>query len=174
MGSHAQRDNELFDVVDDGNEIIGRDTRANVHRLGLKHRAAHVLVFDRAGKLFLQKRSLAKDTGAGQWDSSAAGHLDAGEGYDAAIVRELEEELGINVAAAPERVLFIEACEATGQEFVWVYRLEHEGPFRLNPAEIETGRWFAPAEVERWIEETPEELTSGFILIWRRLRSRTL
>src|SRR5712671_919050 len=89
---------EIFDVVNQHDEVIGRETRREVHRQGLMHRAVHVLVFNRAGQVFLQKRSLRKDRQPGLWDSSASGHLDSGEDYDACAVRELREELGLRLA----------------------------------------------------------------------------
>src|SRR5262245_26351168 len=119
---------EVFDVVNDRDEVIGQAPRSEIHRLGLKHRAVHVLVFNAKGELFLQKRSLAKDCFPGTWDSSASGHLDHGETYDACAIRELREEIGIELQEIPMRLFKIDACPETGQEFVWVYRCEAEGP----------------------------------------------
>ncbi len=166
---HAQRQDEIFDVVNERDEVIGQRTRGEVHRLGLRHRAVHVLVFNQRGELFLQKRSLKKDTFPGAWDSSASGHLDTGEDYDACAVRELREELGWVTTQRPQRLFKIEACEKTGQEFVWVYRLDAEGPFTLHPEEIETGGWFTPENITRWMAEKPEEFAHALLLIWRRL-----
>ena len=160
---------EIFDVVNERDEVIGRTPRKEVHARGLMHRAVHVLVFNARGDVFLQKRSMQKDTARGKWDSSASGHLDSGEDYDACAVREVREEIGLQLAQAPERILRIEACKETGQEFVWVYRFASEGPFTLHPDEIECGDWFAPAEVTRWITEKPQEFASAFVLIWRKL-----
>src|SRR5438046_2178358 len=95
---------EFFDVVDEKDEVIGRASRAEVHRRGLKHRAVHVLVFNSRGQLFLQKRSQTKDTFPGAWDSSAAGHLCCGEQYDGCALRELEEEIGLAPSTPPERL----------------------------------------------------------------------
>ena len=104
--------------------------------------------------MFLQKRSLKKDRQPGVWDSSASGHVDSGEDYDACAVRELREEIGLQLDAAPKRLFKLAACAETDQEHVWVYRCQAEGPFRLDPDEIERGGWFAPEEVTRWMEET--------------------
>jgi isopentenyl-diphosphate Delta-isomerase len=172
--NEAQRSDEIFDVVNERDEVIGQRTRGEVHRLGLRHRAVHVLAFNGRGELFLQKRSLAKDTFPGAWDSSASGHLDAGEDYDACAVRELREEIGLVVTEAPKRLLRLEACADTGQEFVWVYRLESEGPFILHPAEIETGGWFAPHKVTRWIEERPGDFARAFRRIWAEVNRASL
>src|SRR5213593_3474588 len=94
---------EIFDVVNERDEVIGQQVRHEVHRLGLKHRAVHVLVFNTRGEIFLQKRSLKKDRQPGLWDSSASGHLDSGETYDACALRELREELGLELSAPLER-----------------------------------------------------------------------
>ena len=160
---------EIFDVVNDRDEVIDRQPRPEVHRLGLKHRAVHVLVFNQRGEVFLQKRSMTKDTFPGAWDSSASGHLDSGEDYDACAIRELREEIGLAVTAVPQRLFKIDACSQTGQEFVWVYQLESEGPFVLHPEEIERGGWFSPEAVDDWMRKKPEVFAHALLLIWRKL-----
>ncbi len=158
---------EIFDIVNERDEVVGRLPRFQVHRDGIKHRAVHVLVFNARGELFLQKRSRKKDCFPGAWDSSASGHLDSGEEYDACAVRELREELGITIATPPRRLFKIAACSETGHEFAWVYRLESEGPFTLHPEEIDCGGWFAPAHVSDWVKICPGDFASGFVLIWK-------
>src|SRR5215469_17657864 len=95
---------EIFDVVNDRDEVIDRRPRSVVHRLGLLHRAVHVLVYNSRGQIFLQKRSIKKDRQPGLWDSSASGHLNSGEDYDACAVREVEEEIGLRLSAVPQRL----------------------------------------------------------------------
>jgi isopentenyldiphosphate isomerase len=160
---------EIFDVVNERNEVIGQELRSVVHRTGLKHRAVHVLVFNSRGDLFLQKRSMAKDCFPGTWDSSASGHLDQGEEYDACSLREVREELGYELKRVPQRLFEIAACPETGQEFVWVYRCELEGPFKLQWSEVETGGWFAPEVVTHWTQNWPEDFAPSFVLIWKKL-----
>src|SRR5205807_7544353 len=109
---------EIFDVVNERDEVIGRQSRSEVHRLGLMHRAVHVLVFNSRGQIFLQKRSLKKDRQPGLWDSSTSGHVDSGEDYDACAVRELREEIGLLLATPPERQFKLAACPDTDQEHV--------------------------------------------------------
>ena len=159
---------EIFDVVNERDAVVGQAARSEVHRRGLNHRAVHVLVFNARGELFLQKRSMKKDCFPGAWDSSASGHLDRGEDYDACAVREVREELGVQLPGTPERLFKVEACAETGHEFVWVYHCRHEGPFMLHPEEIESGGWFAQEEVSRWMHEQPADFASGLVLIWRR------
>jgi isopentenyl-diphosphate delta-isomerase len=159
---------EFFDVVNERDEVIGRAPRREVHARDLRHRAIHVLVFNARGEVFLQKRSLTKDTSPGLWDSSTSGHVDAGEDYDACAVRELREEIGLGVAACPARLMRIAACVETGWEFVWVYHCVREGPFTLHPEEIERGDWFTPERVTAWVAGSPREFASAFQMIWQR------
>ena len=163
---------EIFDVVNERDEVIGRETRREVHRTGLKHRAVHVFVFNSRGEVFLQKRSLTKDSSPGLWDSSASGHLDCGEDYDACAVRELREEIGLKLSESPRRVFKVEACRETGQEFVWLYRSASEGPFTLNPEEIERGGWFTAQRVTEWIAERPQDFAPAFMLLWKKYLMR--
>jgi isopentenyl-diphosphate delta-isomerase type 1 len=160
---------ELFDVVNEYDEVVGEAPRPEVHRRRLRHRAVHVLVFNSRRQLFMQRRSLTKDCHPGAWDSSASGHLMVGEEYDEAAVRELEEELSWSTDELLQRLFKLEASEATGQEFVWVYRCGAEGPFRLHPEEIAEGRWFDVGEVDRWLADQPEAFAPSFPLIWQEL-----
>jgi isopentenyldiphosphate isomerase len=162
---------EIFDVVNERDEVVDRKPRSEVHRLGLLHRAVHVLVFNSHGDIFLQKRSMTKDRQPGLWDSSASGHVDSGENYEATAVRELWEEIGLRASPAPEPLFKMTPCPETDQEFVWVYRCKSEGPFDLNPDEIECGGWFAPEAVTQWMKERPQDFATAFLLIWRKLDS---
>lgn len=160
---------EIFDVVNERDEVIGQCPRSEVHRRGLRHRAVHVLVFNGRGEIFLQKRSMSKDTFPGVWDSSASGHLDTGEDYDACAIRELREEIGLVLSQPPQRMFKVEACPETGSEFVWFYRCESEGPFVLCPEEVESGDWFSPERITTWMREQPADFAPALILIWSRL-----
>ncbi len=162
---------EIFDVVNDRDEVIGRERRSEVHRLGLMHRATHVLVFNGRGQVFLQKRSKTKDRQPGLWDSSASGHLGTGENYDACAARELREEIGLDAGSALERLFSLPASPETDQEHVWVYRCKAEGPFSLDPAEVEEGGWFDPEDVSRWMAERPGDFAGALLQIWRRVAS---
>jgi isopentenyl-diphosphate delta-isomerase type 1 len=160
---------EIFDVVNERDEVIGQKPRSEVHACGLLHRAVHVLVFNSRGEIFLQKRSMKKDRQPGVWDSSSSGHVDSGENYDETAVRELCEEIGLKLDAPPQKLFKIDACAETDAEFVWIYRCASEGPFQLHPDEIETGGWFPPEKVSRWIAARPQDFASAFVLIWGML-----
>ncbi len=160
---------ELLSVVDDSDTVIEQRTRGEIHRLGLRHRAVHVLIFDPSSRIYLQKRSNNKDINPGLWDSSAAGHVDAGETYDQCVIRELREELGIRLEKLPRMLFKLAPMLSTGMEFCQVYRLEHSGPFDVNSEEIADGCWYTKAQINDWIENG-SGLTETFCVIWRALQ----
>lgn len=157
---------EIFDVVDENDAVIGQAPRREVHERHLLHRAIHLFVFNAKGELFLQKRSHLKDAHPNTWDSSAAGHLDQGEDYDTAAVRELEEELGIK-GVALEPLATIAPSAATGWEHVRLYRCEWRGAIRYPCSEIAHGAYFPLDVIQRWIAHRPEDFASGFIECFR-------
>jgi len=165
--------NELLSVVDENDCIIDTCPRHIIHATGLRHRAVHILVFNEQGQLFLQKRSMKKDLNGGLWDTSAAGHVDAGEDYDISAVREIEEELGIS-AHTLELLFKLPATADIGMEFIQVYRCLHNGPFSLAPDEIDEGDWFSVAEISGRIAADDQRLTETFKAIWREFEALAL
>ena len=164
----AQHDGELFDVVDENDQVVATKLRTEVHDANLLHRAVHILVFNQDGELLLQKRSAWKDREPSKWDSSAAGHLEPGESYEAGAVRETEEELGIRPQLTP--IGKIRACSNTGQEFVEVFTAKHDGPFVLPPSEIEDAAFFPIPIVDHWLAKRPHDFAPGFWEVWKLYR----
>jgi isopentenyl-diphosphate delta-isomerase type 1 len=162
---------EWLPIVDETDQVIGQKTRQQIHQLQLRHRAVHILVFNSQGQIFLQKRSMQKDLNKGLWDTSAAGHVDPGETYLQAARRELQEELGID---AELQFLFkLDASEQTGMEFIEVYRCVHEGPFDLNPQEIDDGVWMTPDALQEQLTHQTLPVTETFKLIWQQYQKQT-
>jgi len=131
----------------------------------------HVFAFNKRGDLLLQKRSPLKDLCPGLWDSSVSGHLDSGEDYATAAVRELEEEMGIISAEAPEEIARITPCQETGWEHVRLYRVRYDGSLRYPSAEVETAVWFPLGELSAWIAARPADFAPGFLECWEKFKS---
>jgi 16S rRNA (adenine1518-N6/adenine1519-N6)-dimethyltransferase len=161
---------EVFDVVDAEDQVVRTASRHTVHTEKLLHRAVHIFVFNRRGELFLQRRSRWKDMHPLKWDSSAAGHVNSGQNYDETAPRELEEELGVK--AAVTLVGSISARQETGWEHVRLYSAAHDGPFTLEPAEIDTGGFFTLEQVSRWIASRPGDFANGFLECFRLLQHK--
>ena len=152
---------ELLDIVDTHNHVIGRAFRSEVHgNPALLHRVVHVLVFNREGGLFLQKRAEDKDVQPGKWDTSVGGHVDAGEDGITAALRELAEELGIPPKGekAPKLIFlhaYIHANEYES-EFVHTWMCRWNGPFILQKSEISEGRFWDVKEIDFPAAESPD------------------
>jgi 16S rRNA (adenine1518-N6/adenine1519-N6)-dimethyltransferase len=163
-------ENELFPVVDKMDRILRHAARSEVHGDNLRHRAVHILIFNERGELYLQQRSRCKDRHPLLWDSSAAGHVMVGEGYDEAAKRELKEELRVNLPL--KKVLKLSASPQTGQEFIWLYRGQLRGNITPNRSEIETGAFLTPTTMDGWVAARPENFAPGFLKCWRAFRQR--
>lgn len=158
---------EWLDIVDDQDRVIGRDTRAGVHAHRYFHRSSHILLFNSRGEVFVQLRSMNKDSGPGLWDISAAGHVDSGESYLDCAVRELYEELGVTVNADDLVELGKLAPDVrTGFEFTKVYSLCSDQPLVLQAEEIDDGRWLKPEALVEWMTDSGEQFTAALKLIW--------
>jgi isopentenyl-diphosphate delta-isomerase type 1 len=166
-------EDEMLDVVDDNDRVIRQEKRGIIHAQRLMHRAVHILIFNDAGQVLLQRRSANKDTFPNRWDSSSSGHVNAGEDYLESALRELGEELGIrDIGAEFLTPLFkINAHPETGREFVWVYKARYNGPFTPLPSEISHVAFFEIAEVARQLAANPGEFAPAFALLWQRTQS---
>ena len=168
--NQSNRTEEYFDVVDAEDKVLYQETRTQIHRQGLLHRAVHIFVFNRAGQLFLQKRSMNKDTAPGKWVSSCSGHVDAGESYETAAIRELGEEIGLS-SVTLDPLFKVEPCRETGNEFVWVYRCMSEGPFVLDQNEISDGKWVDLETLQDSLAYESRDFAWSFVYLWDQYRA---
>jgi isopentenyldiphosphate isomerase len=157
---------ELFDIVSEDGEIIGRAPRAHCHGdPSLLHRVAHVLLFRSNGDLVLQYRPAWKDIQPDTWDSSVGGHFDLGESPDEAAARELREELGLCDIALTFRYRYVWRS-AVESELVYTYTAIHDGPLDPDPHEVPEARDWTPAQIDAALGSG--RLTPNFEVEWQR------
>jgi len=166
---------EIFDVVDDRDQIVGTTTRSDVHARKLRHRAVHVFLFNLNGELFVQKRAATKDSFPRCYDSSASGHLNSGEDYDLCAKRELQEELGLILPAHRFLKHFkIEAREDTGWEFVWVYSVISDEQPRISLDELESDEFWTQQQCQSMLASYPEQFARSFLLVFKEFDRKRL
>ena len=163
---------EILEVVDREDRVIGTERRGVIHARGLMHRSAQVLLFNSAGEVFLQKRSMNKDEFPGLWDSSAAGHLDPGESYHRCALRELAEELGIRYPGRLTRLFKFPASRSTGYEHCTVFQCVFDGPLTLQAEEVDEGKWLSRDQMDQRVADPRSRLTPAIRSIWRRYNAR--
>lgn len=139
---------EWFPLVNEDGETIGKATRKECHS-GSKqlHPVIHLHIFNNAGELYLQKRSMTKDIQPGKWDTAVGGHIDYGETVEEALRREVREELGITdfTPQFMTRYIFESAIE---KELVNTFRTIYEGIITPDKDELDGGRFWSMEEIQ--------------------------
>lgn len=149
---------EYFDIVDEAGNPTGETVeRARAHREGIRHRTAHVWIFRKTGgrmEVLLQKRSSEKDSFPGCYDISSAGHIRAGDGFLASAIRELKEELGVDISQEDLHAVGLRVLDFDGtfhekpfldREVAMVFYLLCDldvTAFHLQREEVESVRYF--------------------------------
>lgn len=143
---------ELVDVVDENDRVIGSVTRREMRAGNLLHRCTYVIVRSSRGEIYVHKRTDTKDVYPGMYDLTAGGVCAAGESYDEGAARELEEELGISGARPLFR--FKHRYDGPGGR-VWgaVYDVEWDGPIRHQPEEVAWGAFVPLEELDAMLRE---------------------
>lgn len=145
----AHNPHEILAVVDDNDSIIGKASREEVNIKGLWHREVCCFIINLEKQLLLQKR---KDNHL--WDGSCAGHFPFDQTYEEAVVREMEEELGIHVNPKELKELAKERLTLTttvNNRFAKIYLLLKGIPldeFKVDKEEVEEVRYFSKKDVE--------------------------
>ncbi|MBN1257448.1 MAG: NUDIX domain-containing protein [Planctomycetes bacterium] len=129
---------------------VGTATRSECHgNPALLHQVVHVMVRNAAGDLLLQLRSPDKDIQPGKWDTSVGGHLAHGESITSALVREIAEEIGVEIT--PESCEFCYSYTMRNEvesELVQTYSLCHDGLFTPQPEEVAELRFWSLQEID--------------------------
>jgi len=131
---------ELVDVVDDQDRVTHQVTRSEIRRGNLRHRSVYILVFNSDGRLFIHQRTANKDVFPGYWDVTIGGVVQAGEEYNAAARRELQEELGIHPSAL-RRLFSMRYDDPANRVAGVVYSCTWDGVVQLQESEIVCGEW---------------------------------
>ena len=156
---------EIFDIVDAADRVIGQAPRSEVHARRLLHRAVNIFVFNTAGELLVQKRSASKDQFPLCYTSSASGHVSSGESYDQTAPRELAEELGLS--GTLEFLVKLFAGVETAYEHSALYRLTTDEPPVFDSDEIESGAYYNLDDLTAIMTKKPEQFTPPFRVLFR-------
>lgn len=162
-----QSPDEIFDVCDAEDHVIGQALRADVHARKLLHRAVHVWVFRTDGRLVTQRRSATKDEYPLALTSSASGHLDTGEDYLTAAIRELGEELGLRNVELTWAVK-LTASPATAHEHTVLYTLTSDASLAPNAGEVLGLETYSKEELRAELDRPGDNLSPPFreLLKW--------
>lgn len=163
---------EKLDIVDENDNVIGQDTRENVHKNGLLHREIHVIIYNDEGKILFQKRSANVDTHPGVFTSAATGHVDLGDTYDKTVIKELEEETGIR--AILEDLIFVkkvrskthdEISNTINNKFtsIYSYKLKKTDVLRLEKGKATSFKFWSLNDILNFSEEDRQKFISTVV-----------
>ncbi|WP_459187111.1 NUDIX domain-containing protein [Parabacteroides sp. APC149_11_2_Y6] len=139
---------EWFPLVNEAGETIGKATRKECHSGSkLLHPVVHLHIFNDAGDLYLQKRSMTKDIQPGKWDTAVGGHVDLGETVEEALRREVREELGIT-DFIPQLITHYIFESEIEKELVHSFRTIYNGTITPDPSELDGGRFWTATEIK--------------------------
>ena len=90
---------ERIDIVDRHGNPTGKTAlKSDAHKYGWYHNTIHLWLYTKKGDILLQQRSHKKTIHPLLWDVSVAGHIDAGETFEEALIRETQEEIGLKLS----------------------------------------------------------------------------
>ncbi|MFJ8938194.1 NUDIX hydrolase [Streptomyces sp. NPDC102365] len=161
---------EILDVVDEHDEVVGRARRGDVYARGLRHRCAFIQVTDAQGRLFVHRRTSTKLVFPSLYDLFVGGVVGAGESYDEAALREAEEELGVSGLARPSFLFKFLYDDGAGKSW-WsaVYEVRCEVPVRPQAEEVAWHAFLPEAEVRERLGEW--EFVPDGLAAYERLRA---
>jgi isopentenyldiphosphate isomerase len=157
----------LIQIVDENDQSTGSSTIEEAQKTGAWHRIIRVILEDGSGNMLLQKRSQNMTTYPGRWSDSTSGHVDVGESYETAAIRELAEELGLQNVKLTE-VGYYKSQNADGwrelNRFNKIFKgqISRNQPLKLQKDEVEAIKWLSLIEVKRLIAERPDDFVDGF------------
>ncbi|MFE4450518.1 NUDIX hydrolase [Streptomyces sp. NPDC056796] len=143
---------EILDIVDENDEVVGQAPRGEATARGLRHRCVFIEARDTAGRLFVHRRTATKLVFPSHYDMFVGGVVGAGESYDEAALREAGEELGV-VGLPRPTPLFRYLYEGPGHSWwSYVYEVRCELPVRPQAEEVAWHTFLTDAELEAQLD----------------------
>lgn len=160
-------------LVDNHDHEIGVMPKMEAHQKGALHRAFSLLIFNTRGELLLQRRALDKYHSGGLWTNTCCGHPLPGEATADAAVRRLAEEMGMQAVLDRHHAFTYRTQLPNGlqeHEIDHVYTGVSDDLPSINPEEVAEFRYLSPGEIDRSMQEDPEQYSVWFRIIWNDFR----
>lgn len=158
---------ESYPVVDENDKVMYPVySKEALHNDKLRHRSVHIFI-ETFGRGFVLQLKGEKSENAGKWSSAVSGHVEYGEDYKEAAIREAKEELGLKIEEEElDRILKIDACEETNNEFVvlFTYLMNKDvESIKLNQEEVDKALIVPLADVIRDANKNASDYSPAFI-----------
>ena len=153
---------EYLSIVDENNNPIGIvKEKEQAHKEGYFHRSVHIWIINDNSEILLQKRAPDQKY-PNKWDISSAGHIKAGEGTIEAAIREVYEELGINIDKKDLEFIGINKSDKPHNkefQYIYLYRTnKKENEFIFRDGEVVCVKYFTYEEFKEMVLNKNEDL----------------
>jgi isopentenyl-diphosphate delta-isomerase len=159
-------------LVNANDQRTGQMEKLRTHQEGLLHRAVSVCLFDHHGRWLLQRRALGKYHSPGLWSNSCCSHPHPDETVEAAASRRVSEELGVVCPLVFCMSFIYKADVGNGlieHEFDHLFVGHYDGPFALNPDEVEAVEWWETEKITQALQKTPSLFTAWFPIVFTQI-----
>lgn len=175
---------ENIDII---NKETGENTgevklKSEVHRDGLWHKTVHIWCINSRGEILLQHRSKEKKNFPDMWDISVAGHISSGESSEQGALREIKEEIGIDILVSDLKYLGTVVQEFVlnnGTYFdnelndIYIFKLGNDKDLKIQEEELDQLKWISIMEFEKWVAEKRLDLVpheSEYVILFKYLK----
>lgn len=147
--SHCNDDDEMLDLVDSNDTVIGRLERSKVYAAKLNNfRAINAFLINQHGQLWVPRRTADKKLFPLALDASVGGHVSSGENYIQALEREMQEEIGLALKDLEYKDLGLLTPHQHGiSAFMHVYTFNYNEVPPYNPSDFTEYFWLSPEEL---------------------------
>ncbi len=158
---------ELVDILDENGTFIGQSCLKSIaHEKGLYHPTVHVWCYTKNRLILMQRRGSSKKTFPLKWDISVAGHVGAEESLENAAVREVYEEIGVEIASSElEKIGVFKTEHKHSETFIdrefnhtYLYQMNAETELQKQVSEVDDLKWFTLNQFKKWVHLGHQDL----------------
>ncbi len=174
---------ELIDILDEkGNKTGVTKTKDEIHQKGLLHLTAHVWFINSKNEILLQRRSEEAKNDPDMWDTSVGGHILSGETPEEGALREVKEEIGVDLDITDLKLIGKIKIKLTlnnrtyfDNEFNDIYLVKLDldiNQLNIQKEELKALKWVPISEFKKWVKERKPDLvphTEEYALLFKQI-----
>lgn len=167
---------EMVVLVDTNGNPVGEAEKMEAHRSPLLHKAFSVIIFNKKGETLIHQRAFSKYHSPGVWTNACCSHPRPKEKLIDAVHRRMKEELGFD-CEMKEQFSFVYKFQDSKTQ-LWehehdtVFTGTYDGEIPFNPEEINAVKWILPNDLDKWINDSPNDFSFWYQIIHKELRDR--
>ncbi|MBI2475540.1 NUDIX domain-containing protein [Candidatus Uhrbacteria bacterium] len=157
-----------YPIVNNSDQIIGYKKKDQAYKEKSMLRSVQIFVYNSKGQLFIQKRSKNKSRYPNYFCASVAGHVELGENYREAAIRELKEELGLKKI---KKIKFISKEKTPVGKGIYAmmafFTMKTNELITLQKEEVDSGNFYTIKNIQQLILRK-KRFTPSFLFIFKK------